>query len=524
MKPFLFFFLLSVSIQAQIDPAAYGYYRDALRYSYLLPAGSARIQALGGAGVAVGGDLSSVLLNPAGLGYYNSSEASGSMVFAMNAAQTQFLNNKSTATRPHLHLPNFGVVFGTDFDAENNDNPFLSGSIAITGHRINDFQHNILASGINSFKAKDDLGRPYGNGIIDYFLQQANGTPRSVFDGQSGQEYDVLALAYAIYLINPLSVAGNERRYSSFVSPEPFKQTDSRLTKGSQYQYNLSGGANIADQFYFGAGLGITSLYYENNQKYREEVISPNELLNLELNETFSQSGVGFNANAGFIWRLSRAFRLGASIQSPTLYRISDSYNATLRVNFNDFLFKPSDYIDGDSEVPIRLRNQQISLIEPVVSNYTLVTPAKLAIGAACFLGKKGFISFDAERVNYGTARLSDPDIAALDFSADNRVVSALYRSVWNLRAGAELRRNTMRLRAGCAYYAPSIVNSTDSRIMFTSGVGYRKDEWGFDVLLAWEKWQTTFSPYTLDNGTNPIANALSTRFRLGFGVSYFFE
>lgn len=49
---------------------------DALRYSDLLPGGTARSWALGGAMGAVGADPGSATTNPAGFGLYNTSEIS----------------------------------------------------------------------------------------------------------------------------------------------------------------------------------------------------------------------------------------------------------------------------------------------------------------------------------------------------------------------------------------------------------------------------------------------------------------
>jgi hypothetical protein len=53
---------------------AQGFVENALLFSRTKPGGSARIQAMGGAQVALGGDYSSALSNPAGLGMYNRSE------------------------------------------------------------------------------------------------------------------------------------------------------------------------------------------------------------------------------------------------------------------------------------------------------------------------------------------------------------------------------------------------------------------------------------------------------------------
>ena len=58
----------------QIDPNAFGFYNEALRFSQRSFGGTARIIGLGGAQVSLGGDISSALSNPAGLGFYNKSE------------------------------------------------------------------------------------------------------------------------------------------------------------------------------------------------------------------------------------------------------------------------------------------------------------------------------------------------------------------------------------------------------------------------------------------------------------------
>ncbi len=508
----------------QIDPSAFGYYREALRYGQTFFGGSARLQAMGGAGVALGGDMSHALLNPAGLGFYWRNEVSGSMTIALNSSQSRFLGTTTAAFRPHLHLPQFGVVFGADLD--DGRGSFFGGGIAITAHRVNDFQHHVIASGINSFVGTDEFGRTYGNGFIDYLLERAQGTPRSVFDAQIGSEYDFLALAYSIYLINPLSIAGSESRYSSFVTPRPFLQRDSRLTKGSQYQYALSAGGNFSDMFYFGATLGLATLYYENDQRYSEQVITPAEMVSLEFNESFSQSGNGVNAGFGCIFRPIDAFRLGFSAYSPTLYRLSDTYNATLKVRFNNYYFLPSEHIEGDNSPGITLATQEISLFNPVVSNYSLTTPGRITMGAAFFAGKRGLLSFDAERVNYGGARLSDPDFRA-SLQGDNRTIATLYHSVWNLRTGAELRHKDFRYRLGYAFY-PSAFRTTaarnDDRQFITAGLGYRKSQLAIDIATIVENWQTSYAPYLLAAGNEPPIVAASQRIRVIATVSYHFQ
>src|SRR5689334_14039954 len=47
---------------------------DALKFSWGSPYGTARNQAIGGAAGSLGGDISSLFMNPAGLGFYKTGE------------------------------------------------------------------------------------------------------------------------------------------------------------------------------------------------------------------------------------------------------------------------------------------------------------------------------------------------------------------------------------------------------------------------------------------------------------------
>ena len=89
---------------AQIVPGASEYHEQALLFSQNNYTGTARIQGLGGAQVSLGGDLSSALSNPAGLGFYNRSE------FNLTSSYNNF--NTSTEYLGQTTNENFGKFFG----------------------------------------------------------------------------------------------------------------------------------------------------------------------------------------------------------------------------------------------------------------------------------------------------------------------------------------------------------------------------------------------------------------------------
>src|SRR5688572_10079125 len=69
---------------------AQSYSESALLFSRTQPAGSARILSLGGTQTALGGDYSSALSNPAGLGMYNRSEFTFSPALTFYNTKTEF--------------------------------------------------------------------------------------------------------------------------------------------------------------------------------------------------------------------------------------------------------------------------------------------------------------------------------------------------------------------------------------------------------------------------------------------------
>ena len=81
-------FLFAISPLYAQEPA------DALRYSWLTQNGTARNQAVGGAGASLGGEFSSLFINPAGLGFYKTNEFVITPGYALKSFAVRNNNNK----------------------------------------------------------------------------------------------------------------------------------------------------------------------------------------------------------------------------------------------------------------------------------------------------------------------------------------------------------------------------------------------------------------------------------------------
>src|SRR5690554_3626126 len=87
-----------------------GYFEDALRYSQYRSTGSARIMGLGGTQTSLGGDVSNIHENPAGLGFFRRSEASFTGSYSNWNSETTFMGQIQDNSTNNFALPNASVV------------------------------------------------------------------------------------------------------------------------------------------------------------------------------------------------------------------------------------------------------------------------------------------------------------------------------------------------------------------------------------------------------------------------------
>ncbi len=494
------------------ESVPYGYYFDALRFSQTYVGGSARTQALGGSNVALGAEMTSISGNPAGLGMYNRSEISITPGFTFATNQTNLNGSKFNNQNIYGSLDNIGLVIN---NTNGNVSGWLGGSFGFSVNKINDFNGEFKYSASNS-----------QNSIVDYFIEAANGIPAGDFSALE-EATDITTLAYYTYLIGPLNVidpANPDDEYfsdiTSFIRPT-LNQQELIKTSGSQYQWSLSYGGNLADVLYVGFGLGVVSLNYnaqktfiESNLDYSADDPTYDPLYSLNLEEELSIKGTGFNATFGLILRPVSFFRLAASITTPTMYQLNDSYNATLAADWNNFFY--SDLIGGDTVL-----NFLEARTADVVSRYTLSTPLKATVGTAIFLGKLGFITADIEYLDYSSTWLMSNDFSLV---VDNDFMNNNFTTALNLKAGVEIRLDALRLRAGYALdQVPTNVDldykSANQRI--SAGVGLHLENFFADFTIINSQVNSSYAPYLLADNSQPDVllwtNNFSGLLTLGF-------
>src|SRR4051794_8243148 len=107
-------YLLSViAIVAFTTDSFAQYSQDAIRFSTFQTGSTSRIKGIGNAGTAIGGDLSSISGNPAGLGFFTHSELSITPEFDGSKIKSVYLgdaNNTYRDSKSNLNFNNASVV------------------------------------------------------------------------------------------------------------------------------------------------------------------------------------------------------------------------------------------------------------------------------------------------------------------------------------------------------------------------------------------------------------------------------
>ncbi len=459
---------LGLTAQAQ-------YEEDALRFSQNYLSGTARIIGMGGAQQALGADLSNLLGNPAGLGFYRKSDFSFSPTLRFNNTESSVYNTLSAERRDNFNIGSVGFSIAQvnqDYTGRERQVGWVSQSFAFAYTRKN-----------NYFEDRYFQGNNVNNGsITQYFAQLANaGDTSSIFDGDINTIED---MAWNGYMIDFDST-------NTFIGLSNGNNSQSQIDRieGSQNEWSFGFGANYSNKLYFGASLGISSVRYEQTTKFVENKINDPSfnLQEVRLNERLDVEGNSVNFRFGTIFRPIDLIRIGVSIQSPDYYNFDERFttDASSRSNGSNYAFNPLEYF----------------------FQYRLRTPFKYQGGLAFFLNKYAIISGDVEFVDYSNNRLSAQGINSDFGPKENANINNLYQNTVNYRLGGELKFGDLALRAGYAKYGdPYRVQSYDqSRQFITAGIGYRYINYYVDFAYSNQQYTSKYSPYFLDAGNEPV-------------------
>lgn len=479
---------------------------EALRYGTENLQGTARFQAMGGAFGALGGDLSSLNINPAGSAVFNNSlfTISGSTFNTDN--DVNYFGNRNNTNTTNLELNQIGGAFVFNNTDSNSD--WQKFSLAFNFDVVDNFDNEYLASG-NSTQGIDNYFLNFAQGIPfgSILLQEGEFIEDAYLDIGANQGFSEQQAFLGYYggLLDPVAENDNNVDYISNATYNTVNQDFLRSTSGYNSKFTLNMASQYKDNVYMGASLNFHNVQYTRFDQFTERGYGPtSEIQNTTFDSFLQTEGSGFSFSMGAIAKLNDYVRLGGSYQSPTWYRLNDDFSQ--RIN--------SDLADSDINF---IDFNIVNLFE----TYTVKTPSKLTGSLAMVFAKNGLLSFDYGYQDFSRTELrptSDPS-----FQIVNNQISNELGTVSTFRLGGEYRIEQFSLRGGYRYEQSPYANGNTIGDLnaVSGGIGYNFG--GSRLDFAINRSEQNINDRLFDNGitTPAMINRINTNATLSYTLNF---
>ncbi len=409
---------------------------DALRYSFYMPGGTSRTNAMGGSFGALGADPHSLGFNPAGMGVYKTSDFSITPSVEKVNSFSEYLGGSNRDYSMRINLNNLSFI-GTYNLKEGST--FSNVNFGFSYNRLNSFNENILIEGVNETNSFSDWLAAKGEGIYAGDLNQMDNFYSN--------------LGYWAYLIDPIN-----RDSTSYVSAlYNCGQTQRQFIgrSGHQGEYNFSMSGSIQHKLFLGASIGIQSVDYKESKRLEE--VDPNDVIPdfdyFTFTESLTTTGIGLNLKLGVLYSPAQWVRFGAAFHTPTYFSLTDNYETSVTSKFQSL-------VDANGKT---MECKEYSNYGRY--NYDLTTPLRANFSLGFIIKKSAVINIDYEYVDYSKAMLRSGDYT---FASENNNIESVYKSTHNVRLGGEYKYGMLSFRLGAAYYDSPYKSNTGNESAYT--------------------------------------------------------
>lgn len=512
---------------------------DAYRLSQPDMKGTARFMSMGGAFGALGGDLSTLSQNPAGIGVYRSNEIGFSVNLDFQSATSNSQGNKVGVDQTKFLLNNIGGVltmrlpsttfpninFGFTYNKGTSYNRQYAGQIPNLGNSMSNYIAGIT-EGYGLQPSDFNQEKPYADGSLPWLS----------------------TLGYQGWLIDASGEGDNTRWYGQWGDGTSGVGSYNVTEKGSVDEYNVAIGGNISNVVYWGMNFDITNLNYTMNARWGESlsnayvpagngtVVRENSMW--DLSNYYNVNGTGFNYQIGVIIKPIQELRIGLAFHTPTWYNLNESFGASVDYQYGNEAPNGVDTNDGNLGT----------------NSYDFRTPMKFIGSLAGVIGNNFILSMDYEYVPYDKMKFSQPGSYGINGGWDyddgwgwddwypyaagtngtptrafgydddpyydsNSDIKYYYQASHTIRLGAEYRVTpSFSLRAGYSYTTSPVKQSArdDRDVIYTSGTlpnyrfdnhtnyitcgfGYRYKQFYIDMAYVYKNMNSTYHAYSPD-------------------------
>lgn len=497
--------------------------------------GTARFMSMGGAFGAIGGDMSTLSYNPAGIGIYRRSEIGLSMDFNFQNTSTEFPGVTQTEDNFKFLLNNGGYI----------------GAMRLNNSTMPNFNWGVTYNRKANFNRKFSGVAPnLTNSVSDYIAGVANNSDvleedvisSNTFDPYQATQYPapwITILGYDSYFISPSSDnQSNPQWVGQFDNYTSGTGYLSVIEKGGIDEYNIALGGNIKDVVFWGMDFGIMNLDYKRQTLWGESLSNANVNLgngmsrydaDWDLYNEYRVKGTGFNYKLGVIVKPIQELRLGFAFHTPTWYGLTEKYYANTTFSYSkngnvveNIGAETNNGYDGVNDFNFRTPWRFIGSIAGVFGN-NLILSADIDWTAMQYMHFATPTYYDYwydDGYDYwpAPAKAPEPYASSDPYYYTNKDVKDYYQTSTTVRIGAEYRViPQFSIRAGYAYTSspvksdvreggatiyPSDPNPSyefDNDINYVSfGLGYRYQAFYIDLAYMYRarksEWHA-FSP-----------------------------
>lgn len=499
--------------------------------------GTARFVGMGGALGALGGDISTMGSNPAGIGIYRSNDFMTSFGFSSHSTESSFSGNQFNSEKIRGSFDNMGVVFSNKIG---NETALRFVNLGFNYKRAKSFYNNMEMGG--------NIG---GNSQTFQMAMQADGITPEMWNQSPYNNSDIgwlSVLGYDGFLISPevtsaetkyplldkdkKPVLGEDGKplflnYGHYQSIAPSNSNAAKFRseeRGGVDQYDFNISFNISDRVYLGATVGAYAVNYSKYTFY-DENYGNGEGYNLQSWNKIK--GSGFDIKFGAIFRPieSSPLRIGVALHTPTFYSLELATSARIE---SDVLNLESSKVEMHTvDTYDQLKNKDL------IRQFNLRTPWTYNLSLGYTVGKSLALGAEYEYQDYASTKFYYPDNGQ-EMGWETGTARKMLKGVHALRLGAEYKViPQFALRAGYNYTTTAFGNSaykaldinsintdtdftnSNAQTNYTLGIGYRGSLLYADLAYKLSSYTSDF--YAFDSVDLAKTNVTNTRSQVLF-------
>ena len=473
--------------------------------------GTARFVGMGGAMGALGGDISTIGTNPAGIGIYRSNDAMVSFGFSSMGVESKLGSNTFNSDKNRWNFDNAGFVFSTKLGN-------------VTTLRYVNFGFNYHKA--KSFNRTMTMGGQYGLSQTDLMASQANQMYGAGMDLQQLTEKNILP--YDQDRVGWLGALGWDARlfetdddpnypyYSLGISPYA---TYKSVERGGVDQYDFNIAFNFNDRFYFGVTIGAYDVNYRKSYFYGEDMGGGNDY---SISSENRINGAGWDAKFGFILRPMEdsPLRLGLAIHTPTFYKLTYTTRAAIQSNIwyvnNETGEEFQEHLSYDTYYELNNKDMksEFELRTPWTYNLSIgyTVGSNLALGAEYEYqdySKMAFYYPEGDKMEYESeeAKINNKGVSTFRIGAEYKVIPEFALRLGYNYSSAAFKNDAVKTLPYNSLNVDTDFANTKSLSNYTLGIGYRGSSFYADLAYKYSTQKADFYPFALpgNNGNYDV-------------------